>query len=199
MNILNKIYTGALLASATVLGTGCEQNRYDETNVIEQQIEKRMSDRPYGEFQKATSGWRKGLIGTADAQSTLDSVAYRQVFDSTQVAKDSAKVAEFNKIAASMRVPQNIKKPQPAEDALFDKLKNAKTEDALKLKRETTIVYTYNLPAKQHIADSVAYNDFFKNNGLLNEQTKKILKKVEEEIRPVYKYSKYGSSLRYIK
>ena len=36
-------------------------------------------------------------------QSKLDSMAYRDIFNSTQAAKDSAKTADFNKIAACMR------------------------------------------------------------------------------------------------
>ena len=47
-------------------------------------------------------------IKSGNVQSKLDSIAYRDIFMGTEAAKDSANLAEFNKIAARLRVPDDM-------------------------------------------------------------------------------------------
>ncbi len=195
---ISKIIAGALMAGGCVVNTACEPNKFEETTVVENQISKVMENKPYSEFKNATKGWREGCIGVADAQSSLDSVAYRQVFDASVAANDSAKVAEFNKIAASRRLPAGTEKYE-TKQAYLNMMQDAPTKDANKLKNVGSAFYTYNLPAEQHIVDSVAYNNFFRKNNLINEKTDSVLKNIQKMIKPIYTNQRGGSAIKYLK
>ena len=69
-----------------------------------------MQDRPYSEYAELTNTKNHAFV-----QSRLDSMAYRDIFNGTKLAEDSASVAEFNKIAASLR---GYKDSDPSWDAI---------------------------------------------------------------------------------
>lgn len=186
MSVINKILGGALLIGGLATTTGCS-DRYYEHNTVDGQVKKMMSDRPYSEYQQATAQWRTKYQGIADAQNTLDSVGYRRVFESTQGVKDSAMVAEFNNIAASTRVPDSLIKPQKIIDNLREHLYDEKLADVENAKKQVTGNYAKVVAKTQHFVDSVKYNNFFKNNNLLNDSTRTVLHQVEEFITPISK------------
>lgn len=184
MNIVNKVLGGVLLAGSLIT-TSCSDRYYDH-DTVDRQVKKMMSDRPYSEYQQATAQWRTKYQGIADAQNTLDSIGYRQVFESTQGVKDSAMVAEFNKIAASTRVPDSITKPEEIINNLREHLYDETLADVENVKKQTGN-YERVVAKTQHFVDSVKYNNFFKNNNLLNDSTRTVLHKVEEFITPISK------------
>ena len=112
--------------------------------------------------------------------------------------EDSAKVAEFNKIAASRRLPAGTEKYE-TKQAYLNMMQDAPTKDANKLKNVGSAFYTYNLPAEQHIVDSVAYNNFFRKNNLINEKTDSVLKNIQKMIKPIYTNQRGGSAIKYLK
>ena len=65
---------------------------------VEERAKDYMQDKAYSEFVELTNTSNTTLI-----QSRLDSLAYRDIFNGTKLANDSASVAEFNKIAACLR------------------------------------------------------------------------------------------------
>lgn len=106
----------------------------------------------------------------------MDSVAYTRLFESTQATKDSAKVAEFNKIAASTKLESDRDKTALKElDAkllqegitLKDYQNFEKELKSLKeLKHGIIEVSTENdyknmLKLKQFKLDSLVYGHFF--------------------------------------
>ena len=122
-------------------------------------------------------------------QSILDSIAYRDIFNSTQAAKDSAKVADFNKIAARMR--PNEEENENIWDKQSDIEKNLTKEgisikalDAIKDKFSVRMEGITGLNTFQHYADDWAYRKFFKSIGIYNASISSKCDEVSEKIRP---------------
>lgn len=100
-NYLSRIIPSVMISASTL--TGCEQPQQPRTT-----LNNYMANRPAKEYIAIKNGWREGIGGIADAQHSFDSVAYTRLFEATEVAKDSAKVAEFNKIAAKTKLKNDI-------------------------------------------------------------------------------------------
>lgn len=120
-------------------------------------------------------------------QSRLDSLAYRDIFNSTQAAKDSVHVAEFNKIAAKMR--PNVKGDMwdkiaainirmVKEGISIKELEEIKDKDSM-FKTDPKRVLT-----RQHYADDWAYRKFFSKIGIMNDSIAKKCDEVSKKIRP---------------
>lgn len=136
-----------------------------------------------------------------EAQSSVDSLAYRRLFEGTKLANDSGAVAEFNKI------PKNSI-PNPVwgfptysykMDEIMRKL-GVSQEEIYKLKaenqvgRETfsdgSIRYTSrdNKVARakyQFNIDSVAYQRFFEKHDLLDKDVLNEIKNISKKFKPV--------------
>ncbi len=120
-------------------------------------------------------------------QSRLDSLAYRDIFNSTHAAKDSAHVAEFNKIAATMR-------PKVQGD-MWDKIaaidvkmvsEGISIKDLEKIKDKDSMSKTdpKRVLIRQHYADDWAYRKFFSKIGIMNDSIAKKCDEVSKKIRP---------------
>lgn len=168
-NYLSKIIPSVMISASAL--TGCEQPQQPRTT-----LNNYMANRPAKEYIAIKNGWREGIGGIADAQHSLDSVAYTRLFESTQAAKDSAKVAKFNKIAASTKLESDRDKTALKElDAkllqegitLKDYQNFEKELKSLKeLKHGIIEVSTENdyknmLKLKQFKLDSLVYGHFF--------------------------------------
>lgn len=140
------------------------------------------TNRTQMELEELTRGEDEGTI-----QSRLDSLAYRDIFNSTQAAKDSAHVAEFNKIAATMRskvkgdmwdkiAAINIRMVK--EGISIKELEEIKDKDSM-FKTDQKRVLT-----RQHYADDWAYRKFFSKIGILNDSIAKKCDEVSKKIRP---------------
>lgn len=124
-----------------------------------------------------------------ERQSKLDSIAYRDIFNSTQASKDSANVAEFNKIASKMRgktdkinnsenMLNSIKKKM-ADANISVKEFNSIEESSYKFRSSATVINNL-----QHHADDWAYRKFFKKIGIMNDSIAKKCDKISLKIRP---------------
>ena len=168
---------GTLTIASSTLLTGCSG-----TSVYER-AEQYMQDKPQTEFNEVINngnflgGSSKPYITT---QSKLDSVAYRDVFESTQGIKDSSKVAEFNKIAQQNRgenlseVSRKLANNTKAKD--YNKIIN----DSRKYNKVGYFAEEY----IQHKTDSLAYRKFFEKHNLLDSKTLKMFNKVSKQIKP---------------
>lgn len=116
-------------------------------------------------------------------QSKLDSVAFRDVFNSTVAAKDSSKVAEFNKIAATYRASSRTECEEILANITtlreFNNIKN-KASKAGAILADYSTRYEY----LQHKTDSIAYRRFFEKNNLLNKKTLSRFNQVIKKIKP---------------
>ena len=102
-------------------------------------------------------------------QAELDSAVYRNIFNSTAVAKDSDKIAQFNNVAADMKYTFNEIDRILIDEGISPKeynMKNFKLANNV----DTSRVY-------QHFADSWMYKNFFKKIGIL---TPEVAKKCDE-------------------
>jgi hypothetical protein len=99
----------------------------------------------------------------ADQQARLDSLAFRDIFNGTQLANDSAAIADFNKIYQNRLYTENCEKFLKENDISmedYDYIINSKQNDA----------------KRQFEADYFLYNKFFEQKGL---KTQEVNDKIE--------------------
>ena len=102
-------------------------------------------------------------------QAELDSAVYRNIFNSTAVAKDSDKIAQFNNVAADMKYTFNEIDRMLTDEGISPKEYNM---GKFKLAEDVDTSRVY-----QHFADSWMYKNFFKKIGIL---TPEVAKKCDE-------------------
>lgn len=193
-NFIGKAITGSMITLSSL--TGC-----DSGITYNNRAEKYMADKPAKEYIQMEKGWRNDNMRYADMQSSLDSVAYKDIFNGTKAAKDSSKVAEFNKIAGQMKVDKNIKTYNEAFKNLDNKILDmgiTTKEHKMNLKeynnyqctehtgwvRHREIDNSKVLQCRQFKTDSIAYNKFFKKHNLLNDSVINQITKVSKKIKP---------------
>lgn len=98
----------------------------------------------------------------SDKVSKLDSIVYRDIFETTKLAKDSAKIAEFNKIASSYRAPADYSVDAPTSQ------KNKATEAGMLHKDFQTMTSYGKISIRQNLLDNFVYKKFFQENGILD-------------------------------
>ena len=109
-------------------------------------------------------------------QADLDSVAYRNIFNSTIVAKDSDKVAQFNEVAGNMKFRFNEIDRILTDEGISPEeynMGNFKLADDVDTSR-----------AYQHFADSWMYKNLFKKMGILSDSIAKKCDEVAEKTKP---------------
>lgn len=161
------------LVATSVILSGCSPYSSPEN------AKKYMQNKPQQELDEVLSSINKPVISLSDytvVQSKLDSVAYKDIFMSTNAINDSAKLAEFNKIAGISRMGQ---------DNLTQKLK----ETGVTVKEYGRIVdeaplFEGRYEHFQFVTDSINYHKFFKKHNLLNKKTLKMIKDVSKRIKP---------------
>ena len=133
-------------------------------------------------------------------QSTVDAMAYRDLFYSTELAKDSSAVAEFNKIAQNASL-ENVKinrwEVEPLKKHIIyiakkdgisideaDELKSALNKYARRSKW-LSICESASAAKIQFFSDKYFYENYFKGYNLLNDTifTKK-LKETADCLKP---------------
>lgn len=92
-------------------------------------------------------------------QAKLDSLAFRDIFNSTQVAKDSDKIVKFEAIAQDMQST-----PNEIDRILTDEGIKSSSQDANMQKEENF----------QYFADNSMYRKFFNQIGIMNDSLKNI-------------------------
>lgn len=110
---------------------------------------------------------------SAKRQSKLDSMAYRDIFNTTSAVKDSATVAEFNKLAkkyltdgeTSKKCKENLKAEKISAKEYGDIFYNSDTS-----------------PQMQHEADKWGYRNFFKKIGIMTPEFEKKCDEAEKEM-----------------
>ena len=164
------------------IGQACRQNNAAEErcNNIEARVEAYMENRPHAEFTDLQKrAMQYGDYGIY-MQSSVDSLAYREIFTSSLAAADSAAVNEFNKLASSMR-RDAISPYLGLSSHLYNKLGKMLTHKQFKQIENEAKKDVLTLQFK---ADSVAYRRFFEKHGLLNDSTLKKFSAIAKKIRP---------------
>jgi hypothetical protein len=187
MSKIGNILIGMTFGSMAIGLTSCKKEYTPRYPKVENMLS------GYGvDGKKLSSSWRQDALGVADAQASLDSVAFRTLFNSTEAVKDSAKVAEFNKIAVNNRIPEYISS-QKGADMYFSRKLREKVNSLDDMKKIQSYIGAYystsetgaELSKKQYISDSINYTRFFERHKLLNDSTlKEGLKITTQKIRP---------------
>ena len=156
MNVSLKTFIPITLASALTL-TACDS---DVKSLAHQYcVENNKTAKEYRDI--ATT------MGSDKQISKLDSMAYLDIFKGTKLAKDSAKVAEFNQIASSYR---NQIVDRKATLAFQEK---KAISSSMSLKDYNEMCKSNNHAWRQHNLDNFAYQKFFQENGILDKNIKK--------------------------
>lgn len=174
--------------------------------VYEQQqknLDELMQGRPQSEKDKIINSWvEKNMEKRAvEIQSSVDSVAYRRLFDGTELAKDSDAVAEFNKIKKASipesywgfpsylnRMDEILKTHGITQDEIY------KFQGQHNIGRETypggcTMFTTRDnrvvIARHQFTVDSVAYQRFFEKHNMVNKNVLNGIKNISKKIKPM--------------
>ena len=123
----------------------------------------------------------ENTIGADKKISKLDSIAYSDIFNATKLIKDSAKVAEFNKIASQLR--SSSYDQQNVESFLKTKAKNS----GMLLKDYDEMCKYDNNAYYQHFLDNFVYQKFFNDNGVLDKNIKNKCDKYSQKAISVLK------------
>lgn len=108
--------------------------------------------------------------------SKLDSMAYRDIFESTRLAKDSNAVAEFTSIADFYRSNK-----ESEEDTKAFQEETA-IEDGMPFKDYNEMIHSASAYLRQHIFDRFAYQKFFQTKGVYNDSVKAKCDKYSDDI-----------------
>ena len=144
------------------------------------------ADKPVLEYEKFVNDCNNRQLNDAQAQAKLDSLAYREIFNTTEAAKDFQIVREFNNIA---NIGLSTKQSSGAKKNLantgitldeYNKILKENTAHGVRYSSADYIAYD-NI---QHIADKILYRSFFEKHGLLNSENLAKFEKLTEKIRP---------------
>jgi len=164
-----------IIAMGSCALTSCDPN-------FPQRTAEYMKDKPIKEFDLVIDGYNDRYEGSRTLQSKLDSVAFRDVFNGTNAAKDSSKVAEFNKIASINRtgsVINTLKGTGISTREFHDIRKEA--ENMSWSPKKIGEVFKEQLQFK---TDSIQYRKFFEKHNLLDKKTLKHFNDVCKKIKP---------------
>ena len=171
---INRIIPSIMIMASGLAGCGEHAPRKVQTS-----LNSLMANKPVKEFIAIKAGWREGFAKDADAQHSLDSVAFRRILPTT-FNNDSAVIAEFNKVAAQTRL-KNVSSYDKAYEELDKKIieqgiTTAKHESNLAEYRGLKITH-YSWPGsttspnnreilklRQFNLDSLAFKNFFDKN-----------------------------------
>jgi len=165
-----------------------------------------MDSKPMRQYEKVMAGFDgyDGFMKESKIQSSLDSVAYGDVFKKTKLAKDEEAKAEFKAIAEQMRPELTLGSSfEEISDELDEKIKDlniSKKSYEANQKEYSKITQTVStwlglgkskqepvedkiIATKQFKADSVAYRRFFKKHDLIKDVAEE-LKEVAKKVKP---------------
>lgn len=202
MSYIKPIITSLIVAPMLAL-TSCSK----DSKTVESRKEvlgELMDNKPIRQFETVMEGFDgyDSFMKESKVQSSLDSVAYGDVFKKTSLAQDEAASAEFRAIAEQTR-PDLLPDGgyDEVSDALDEKIKDlniskksyeANQKEYSKMTKHVSKwlggskqepLYDKIIATKQFKADSVAYRRFFKRYDLLKE-VKSELKEVAKRVRP---------------
>ena len=146
-------------AAALVTRGACER--------VVSRAERYMENRPQKELDMLLVGNDGSYKEHAKIQSRLDSTAFRDIFNGTAAAKDSATVEEFNKIAASYRADEAA----TTDGKIVQSIRNKLIDKGITVK-ELGDIYTPAVTKFQHKADAWAYRNFFNKLGIWHDVEK---------------------------
>lgn len=199
---LNKIIPGLMITTSSLVG--CEPVASYKSQKI---LDSLMANKPAKEYLSIQAGWRKGCAIDADVQHSIDSVAFRNILDSSKI-KDSAIVKKFNNLINQTKL-KNAENYKSAFEEIDNKMieqgittakhKNNLTEyRELKHWTSSWPKGSYSYPddraimrLRQFNLDSITIRKIFEKDST----NLKEFEKTTSKIKPRDKYDKFGHPL----
>lgn len=169
---IRSIIGGIVVGTTALFGSSC--SNVGNSTSVEKRAKEYMQDKPRIQYEEAINHYNTPFLN----QSKLDSVAYRDVFNTTPAAKDSSAIAEFNKIAK-----ENLASSDIYQNKALARVTSVKEYDNI-----MTNVNKINVSTRktylQYVTDSIAYRKFFEKHNLLDKNTLDLIKNISKRIRP---------------
>ena len=194
---IRTLILGALLSGASLLMSNCSNS---STSPNDDGLREYMSEKGYSqaELNNILAATARRSLAKEDAarQSTLDSIAYRDLFNETQLSGDSSIIEDFNKIASKAKLENSIGYYNDVElrsrEAFVDALTEDKTskeeiDSLLKNFPSRKNLFSYNyydIQNYQHYSDKYFYGKFFKKLGLMTGDFKSKFEVLTNKIVP---------------
>lgn len=143
-------------------------------------------DKPALEYQEFVNDCKNRTLNSMQSQAKLDSLAYREIFNTTEAAKDSEIIKEYNEIAntglntlSHKELKQNLANTGITLNE-YNKIWKSCTHRGGFLASQQ-----FTSGAKvQHKTDSISYRQFFEKHGLLDAENTAKFNEIIEKIRP---------------
>lgn len=178
--MLKQIIGGITIATCTLVG-GC--GRQDTSYRRAQEYMQNRPQLEQFEVLKSLNKLRQNPIEFAQTQAKLDSVAFKDIFNSTQAVKDSSKVAEFNKLVKVNK----IKYLSDINSNLVQASKKHSEYKNIKNNADTFKNINRHYEYVQYATDSLKTKHFFDKYKLLDKEALSKFNKVCSQISPKIK------------
>ena len=194
---IRTLILGTLLSAGALFMSGCKSD-FDTPNArgLCEYMDERGDTKADIDNILKTTVRRSITREDAARQSALDSMAYRDLFNETHLANDSAAVADFNKIASKFKLENNLTYYGRAELKSREAFADALTEDKTRKNiidsllrnfpsRRDLLAYSFfDIQKYQLYGDKYFYNKFFRNHGLNTDEFNAKFEALTEKITP---------------
>jgi len=158
-----------------------------QVGTVAKKTEAYFQDKPQIEYQEFVKDCKNRKLNECQAQGKLDSLAYRDLFNSTVAVNDSEIVKEFNKIANNSIGVQNVKgllDYLSATNLSRNEYKKVVENSSKEMSFGWTSSSVVNYSQIQHRTDSIYYRNFFEKHGLLDSANLAKFNEITEKVRP---------------
>ena len=144
------------------------------------------ADKPALEYQEFVNDCVHRTLNSMQSQAKLDSLAYREIFNATEAAKDSEIIKEYNEIANTglktlsyKELEQNLANTGITLNEYNKIWKSSTHRGGFLASQQIT-----SAEKVQHKTDSISYRQFFEKHNLLDSENLAKFNEITEKIRP---------------
>ena len=191
---IRNIVGGILAAGLSLLPQSCYRPEvYDAANNRRTVLTEVMADRPQTELDSINKSIHNNppSLASVELQRKIDSVAFQDMFQGSQLAQDSDFVKEYNEMMAKTQVPLKGMRDeiyydyQKMEGTLHEMVTVREMKELSKnpvMRGSGKEIYTD--AGMQYIIDSIAHNKLFEKFGLLDSVGVQKFQKICSKIKP---------------
>ena len=189
--IISKNYVkSSVMASLLMLASSCyKQEVYDLKDDRLNKLTEVMSDRPQKDMDEITNSFHPSvLMNTLEIQRAIDSVAYRDMFEGTQLARNSKFLENYSSTLAKTRIPETYSKFTgevfPDNDKIDKPLRDILTVGEMDKINKNPLSIIAPRVGLQYLIDSVFHHKLFEKYNLLDEAGMEKFNNICDKIRP---------------
>ena len=191
---VRNIIGASLLAGISYLASSCyKQEAKDCWHSRENLLEEVMLDKPQTELNIIKSSFRNGDIKVAEMQHKIDSIVFSDMFQGSELAKDSNFISDYNEMMAKTQTPLTYGEFTGQYVADLNKLDEMISEKVT-VREMKNITNNQILPenggagylgtGRQYLLDSISHSKLFEKYKLLNESGLEKFKNLCDKVRP---------------